>query len=483
MSRLLARSLVFISAAAVLVLEILAGRLLAPYLGLSLEVFTGIIGTILAGISVGAWVGGRAADRMNPARLVGPLLVAGGILAMVAPPIVDGLGPTMRRAGAGEILTMSALAFFAPAAVLSAVPPIVVKIRLSTLAETGAVVGSYSATGTAGAIFGTFVTGFVLISAWPTRPIVLVVGVVLVVWGAFLIARSGLRTTLGMVALPAVAAASLLAFLGGPCERETAYHCAYVTAPSADGRVLWLDTLRHSYVDLADPRNLEFRYTKVMADVVDALAPPGSLDVVFIGGGGFTLPRYFPAVRAGSTSTVLEIDGDLVDFVVTRLGLDRTDPAIRVRIGDARLLVADEPPGTVDLIVGDAFGGLAVPWHLTTEEFTRLLADRLAPHGIYVLNLIDQPPLRFARAEAATLATVFTHVAIVAPPAYLDGTTGGNYVLIGSQRPIDAESISDLAGARGSTESVIVDSEVFAFIDGARPLTDDFAPVDQMISR
>ena len=420
---------------------------------------------------------------MNPARLVGPLLVAGGILAMVAPPIVDGLGPTMRRSGAGEILTMSALAFFAPAAVLSAVPPIVVKIRLSTLAETGAVVGSYSATGTAGAIFGTFVTGFVLISAWPTRPIVLVVGVVLVVWGAFLIARSGLRTTLGMVALPAVAAASLLAFLGWAVR--TGNRLSLRLCDSAERR-RQSSVARHPAPQLRRPRRPEKPRISLYEDHGRrrrCACSPGSLDVVFIGGGGFTLPRYFPAVRAGSTSTVLEIDGDLVDFVVTRLGLDRTDPAIRVRIGDARLLVADEPPGTVDLIVGDAFGGMAVPWHLTTEEFTRLLADRLAPHGIYVLNLIDQPPLRFARAEAATLATVFTHVAIVAPPAYLDGTTGGNYVLIGSQRPIDAESISDLAGARGSTESVIVDSEVFAFIDGARPLTDDFAPVDQMISR
>ncbi|MDH3463446.1 MAG: fused MFS/spermidine synthase, partial [Acidimicrobiia bacterium] len=72
MSQTLARVLVFATSAAVLIIEILAGRLLAPYLGVSLEVFTGVIGVILAGISIGAWLGGRAADQFRPERLPGP---------------------------------------------------------------------------------------------------------------------------------------------------------------------------------------------------------------------------------------------------------------------------------------------------------------------------------------------------------------------------------------------------------------------------
>ena len=179
MPQFLARTLVFVTSAAVLILEILAGRVLAPYLGVSLEVFTGIIGVILAGISVGAWAGGRAADRGEPRRLIGPLLVAGGLTAMAAPLIVDLVGPAA-SIGPLSIVGLTLIGFFAPAAVLSAIPPIVVKIRLSSLQETGSVVGSYSAIGTAGALFGTFVTGFVLIAAFPTRPIVIVVGALLV---------------------------------------------------------------------------------------------------------------------------------------------------------------------------------------------------------------------------------------------------------------------------------------------------------------
>ncbi|MGH8915257.1 MAG: fused MFS/spermidine synthase, partial [Acidimicrobiia bacterium] len=131
MSKSLARSLVFLTSAAVLILEILAGRLLAPYLGVSLQVFTGIIGVILAGISVGAWSGGRAADRGDPRRLIGPLLIAGGLTAIASPLIVDLVGPAAAT-GPVSIVMLTAVGFFAPAAVLSAVPPVVVKIRLAS---------------------------------------------------------------------------------------------------------------------------------------------------------------------------------------------------------------------------------------------------------------------------------------------------------------------------------------------------------------
>ncbi len=288
-----------------------------------------------------------------------------------------------------------------------------------------------------------------------------------------------------MFLIPALVASGLLAVVDGPCESETAYHCAFITVDPdrATGRILWLDTLRHSYVDVADPTHLEFRYTRVMDDAVDVLAPSGPIDVLFIGGGGFTLPRYWPAVRPGSTSTVLEIDDELVDFVSAELGLEPERPALRVRTGDARLLIDEEPVAAFEVVVGDAFGGLAVPWHLTTEEFTEQIAERLTPGGIYVLNLIDHPPLRFARAETATLQAVFEHVAVAAPASYFAGPTAGNFVLIGSASPIDIEALGEAIAARGGREVVLAGRDLTEWVDGARVLTDDFAPVDQLISR
>jgi len=477
--QLLARSLVFITSAAVLILEILAGRLLAPYLGVSLEVFTGIIGVILAGISVGAWAGGRAADRGDPRRLIGPLLVAGGLTAVASPLLVDLVGPAAST-GPVSIVGLSLIGFFAPAAVLSAIPPIVVKIRLASLTETGAVVGTYSAIGTAGAIFGTFVTGFILIAAFPTRPIVIVVGVVLVALGmALWVGRSVWTVTAPVLALLLLSGLALV--FDGPCQYETSYHCADVVADTArpSGRLLILDRGHNSYVDLEDPTHLEFRYIRVMADLIDVEMPSGPLEVVSIGGGGFTLPGYLAATRPGTDHRVLEIDASLVDIGRRHLGFE--DEA-EVIVNDARRSITEVAPGSVDVVVGDAFNGLTVPWHLTTVEFVEMIGDSLASGGFYTVNVIDRPEARFARAEAATLTEVFDHVAVFAPESYFTGDRGGNYVLVGSDDPIDIDEVRSVLASRGGVEVGLTGDDLARFIDDARPLTDDFAPVDQMLT-
>ena len=468
----------FATAAAVLVLEILAGRLLAPYLGVSLEVFTGIIGVVLAGISVGAWLGGRAADRRDPVGLVGPLLVAGGLSALAAPLLVDLVGPASDSGPIG-IVTLTTVGFFLPAALLSAVSPMVVKIRLASLERTGSVVGSFSAIGTAGAIFGTFVTGFVLIAAFPTRPIVLGIGLALTLGGLGIWLGRSRWASVGVLTLATILGIALVTG-DGPCDYETTYHCAQVEIDQArpSGRLLILDRGHNSYVDLADPTHLEFRYLQAMVDVVDVETPPGPIDVVSIGGGGFTLPRYLDITRPGSLQKVLEIDSRLVDIGRADLGFE--DEAVVV-IDDARRSLKNVEPGSLDLVVGDAFSGLSVPWHLTTVEFVEEIAARLRPDGIYTVNVIDYDEATFARSAIATLDEVFEHVAVMAPPGYFDGSQGGNYVLVASNRPLDVPAIEWEIASRAGSEVVVTGDDLTRFIRGARSLVDDFAPVDQMI--
>src|SRR5688572_15571263 len=151
-----AGALVFFTSAAVLVLEILAGRLLAPYVGVTLETYTGIIGVVLAGISLGTWYGGRLADRVDPRRTLGPLLMFGGAAALFTLPAIRIFGSVLQGAGPVAVVLLSLVGFFVPAAILSAVSPTVVKLQLHDLGETGSVVGRLSALGTAGAIVGTF---------------------------------------------------------------------------------------------------------------------------------------------------------------------------------------------------------------------------------------------------------------------------------------------------------------------------------------
>jgi spermidine synthase len=157
---------------------------------------------------------------------------------------------------------------------------------------------------------------------------------------------------------------------------------------------------------------------------------------------------------------------------------------LRVRVGDARLGLATEPDDAYDLVVGDAFGGLAVPWHLTTREFVAEIQRVLRPDGLYVVNVIDYPPFGFARAEAATLRAVFSHVAVIGPQDRVEGRSGGNIVLAASDAPIPRESILEANRLRFGGDEIITDGpELETFIAGARVLTDDFAPVDQLLSQ
>jgi MFS family permease len=457
-----AAGLVFVSSGAVLVLEILGIRLLAPYVGLTLETTTTIIGTVLAGIAAGAAVGGRAADRFDERRLIALLLAAGGLLAIATVPLVRGLGSALRGGGDPAAFTVTLIALFPPAAVLSAVTPAVVRLQLRDLGTTGEVVGRLSAWATAGGLVGTFATGFVIVPLLPTDVAVLIVGGVLVTLGV------ATGATAKLAAAAVLAAAATIA-TGPPCDAETDYHCARVVEdPGRDGgRLLVLEDLPHSYVDLADPRHLEFDYTRWIGAAIDGMRA-GPLDAVFLGGGGFTLPRYVAATRPGSSSRVLEVDGDLVDLARERLGL-RTSPDLAVHVGDARVTLREEAAASADLVVGDAFGGRSVPWHLTTGEFAGDIRRVLRPGGVYAMNVIDYPPLALVRAVAATLLEAFEEVALVTHPE-----PGGNFVFLASDGALP--DVPDDA-------RVLERAEVERLAADADPLRDDDAPADQLLTR
>jgi spermidine synthase len=482
----LAYVLVAGTSAAVLVLEITSLRLIAPYVGITLETNTSVIGLALTAIAFGAWSGGAAADRVSPRSMIGPLLLVGGAVVLLVTPAIRLATAAVGPGDAAPIaLLVATVTVFVAAAVLSAVPPMVVKLVLSTLTETGSVVGRLSGVGTLGAIVATFLTGFVLVAVVPTSVILFGTGALLALGGLALVVanrRRGIPPHIG------VTAPLVLALVGGagalvvasPCQVETRYHCASVVPDPArsDGRTLVLDTLRHSYVDPSDPTYLEFAYMKAFAAAVDT-RPAGRLDVLHVGGGGMTLPRYLLATRPESTNRVVEIDPGVVEIDRTRLALP-DDERLVVQVADGRTAVQQLGTDAYDVYVGDAFGGVAVPWHLTTRE-TFLDVDRaLRPDGLVVLNVIDYRPLSFARAELATVASVFEHVALVTTAG---GLTGGNLVLIGSHAPLDRDAVAAALTAKGGGMALVPEAAMRSLL-GANPLvlTDDHAPVDQLLS-
>ncbi|MBQ1072167.1 fused MFS/spermidine synthase [Micromonospora sp. C31] len=489
----LAAFLVFFSSGAVLVLETAALRLVGPYVGVTLQVTSSVIGIALAAIAYGAWTGGWLADRRNPRALLAPALVLAGIATAVTLPVVRYAGEVLRGGAASAILLLVALAVFVPAALLAAVTPLVVKLQLADLRRTGQVVGRLSSVGTLGAVTATLVTGFVLVAALPSTVILFALatslgltGLGLGVWlrrqdRAELPGPARAKAALAVLGL---VGAGLTTVAPNPCDIETAYHCASVeTDPGRDsGRTLLLNSAQHSYVDLADPTHLEYAYTRWIGAVADVVAPKGQrLDALHLGGGGFTVPRYLTATRPGTDNVVFEIDGGLVELGERQLGV-RQGPDLRAVVGDARLLVAAEATDSRDLVVGDAFGHLVVPWHLATREMAAEVRRVTRPGGVYVQNVIDYPPLRFIRSELATVAAEFRHVALIAPAAALAGREGSNFLIVASDAPLPLEAVRARLAELPEDATVLAGADLTAFVGEALVLTDDYAPVDQLLA-
>lgn len=278
----------------------------------------------------------------------------------------------------------------------------------------------------------------------------------------------------------AVGLSALLFAIAGPCQFETPYHCGWIEvddAPSS-GRTLILDRLSNSYVDLDDPEHIQFRYLKTVVDIINTHAEAGPLTVVAVGGGGFTLPGYVSATRPGSNNIVLEIDRGLVEIGQNHLAL-RDD--VDVVIADARQSIRDIADNSVDVVVGDAFSGYSVPWHLTTVEFLTEISRVLTGQGLYAMNVIDFDNLRFVRSAAATMGKVFDNVIVFAPSAAFVNGRGGNFVLAGSDQDFDLGSIQESMETRNGVERVLDGQTLVDFIGDAHVLTDDYAPVDQML--
>jgi spermidine synthase len=209
-------------------------------------------------------------------------------------------------------------------------------------------------------------------------------------------------------------------------------------------------------VDLVDPTHLEFSYVRRIGEVLDLVRPPRQpIEVLHVGGGGFTLPRYVAATRPRSRQQVYEYDGGLVQVAREHLGL-RPIPGLKVRVGDARARLEERPDGSADVVVGDAFDGVVVPPHLATLEFAEQVRRVLKPDGVYVLNVIDCPPLRVSRAEAATLLAAFEHVVLTADRDLLRERDAGNVVFVASAVPLPEAELAR-AAARGPLPEDLLD--------------------------
>lgn len=229
---------------------------------------------------------------------------------------------------------------------------------------------------------------------------------------------------------------------------------------------LLLDGMPQSHVNLGDPAMIAFDYVRRIVDILDAVAPAGPLRVLHLGGGAFTLPRCLALLRPGSRQRVVEIDGPLVDLVLSRMPLGDED--IEITIADALAGLADAEPGGYDAVVADIFNGARVPAHVSTAEFARLAAAALDRGGCYIANIIDRAPMVFTRSQAAMLRTVFAEVAVMAEAPVLRGRRSGNVLLVAGDDGFDPHAVVRVAAADPFATRVEYGDRLTSFIRGRR---------------
>jgi predicted membrane-bound spermidine synthase len=468
------------------VLEIDAGRILAPAIGTSLYTWTSVIGVVLAGLSLGNWLGGKLADR-RPGRSTLAYLylgsaVASGLILALSRDLTSIAAPAGWSAPI-QVLWLATILFFAPSVLLGTVTPMIVKLSLSSLDETGEVVGRIQAAATLGSIVGVFLTGFVLISAFGTRAIIADLTVVLLglaiasnpPWDEELSARASraAATVASGAAVVLLAVAGLTVTYDDPCLRESNYYCIQVyTDRTGEYKQLSLDVLVNGIVSTRDPSRLVYPYERLYGQVVDAKYPRDRPVTAFaIGGGTYTFPRYLEQRHRGHT-LVAEIDPKVTDVVRSEFGL-RDSPGIQIVHKDARPVLRDRPAGErYDLILGDAFADIAIPYHLVTKEFNELVRDHLKPDGMYLVNIVDGVHYDFLRSYIKTLQKTFPQVRLLVQQGEHVSGEQTAFVVVASMQPPP------------KTPSMRSPAELERFLDARDTvtLTDDHVPVDQLLA-
>ena len=493
----------FIASFCMLVIEIVAGRILAPFVGVSLYTWTSIIGVVLAGISIGAYLGGKLADRFPEKKTLGWLLFLSGIATLSVAPVTGLVAgyhfPTTLMV---RIVIVTTIAFFIPSCVLGMISPVVVKLALRNVETAGNVVGKIYAFSTFGSIIGTFASGFFLISWMGTRHIILMVGGILVLtslcWGSLFRTK---KVAAGVILLPSLLIMGTYGFaFKPPIDAYTNYYkeSDYFTikvkeATSSDGKTplkaLVLDNLTHSYVNLKDPLHIEYKYEKIYSEVLKwRLEKNASFRSLTIGGGGYTFPRYMEVYYPNAHIEVVEIDPEITRIVYKYLGLPASTK-IRTYNEDGRWFVmnCDEK---YDLLFIDAYNDLSIPYHLTTREFAQSLRNILNADGIMLTNIIDNfQKGSFLPSTIRTLREVFgqenVHVISISPNFEKIGSSTFIVVAIKDELDIgDFESFLKKNFGSKAASAVVPDSLVEQFVKRSYSvlLEDDYAPVDNLIA-
>ena len=480
--------IVFIVGAAVMILELTGSRVLAPYLGTSIFVWTSLIGIILASLSLGYFWGGRLADMRANYRIFSLIILGGGffvgITALTKSFVFIGIENLTGDIRLGSVV--ATLVLFAPASVvLGMVSPYAVRLKIKDLKKSGRTVGSLYAISTIGSIVGTFLTGFFLISILGNTKILYLLSLILIITSFFVYFQGLNKVKFVLVIFLIVATYSSWRLdrvnrESGFIDIDTQYNRIWIynSRDEATGkliRALRIDPLTTQSAMFLESDELVFDYTKFYR-----LAKHFKGDIdnsLLIGGAGYSYPKDYLEKFTESRLDVVEIDPAMTDLAKSYFRL-KDNPRMTIYHEDARTFL-NKTTKRYDVIFGDAFSAsYSVPFQLTTREAVERLYDLLVDDGVVLVNMISSvngETGKFLRAEYRTFKTVFPQVYLFPVKNASDGELIQNILLValkGQTVPSFENDDEELSSYLKHLWKGKVEEDVDI-------LTDDHAPVDQ----
>lgn len=481
---------VFVCGAVVMILELVGSRVLAPYLGTSIIVWTSLIGIILGSLSLGYWWGGRFADRNPSSKKLAALIAIAAFfiifIALYKTPILVYFEYQVKNLYAGAVLATVCL-FAVPSVLLGMVSPYAVRLKMQDVARSGTTVGNLYAISTVGSIMGTFLAGFLLIALIGSTNILFLLAITLILASFLLFFRKDYR----------------LLVLGGVTILFGFSLADYVGAIDLQKNNIDIDTpyTRVLIRDVVDERNRPLRIlmtnpnevqSGILLNEKDTLLfdytqfyrlaehfHPSIGHALMIGGAGYTYPREFLRSYPKAELDVVEIDPQMTELAKKYFYLE-DNPRLRVFHEDGRTFL-NRNGKQYDVIYGDAFKSFhALPYHLTTQETAERVSAALAPGGVYVVNLISATSGakgKFLRAEYWTFKSIFPQVYLF-PVSDKNNPELVQNIMLVALKSAEKPSFQN----RNPELQKFLDHLLTAEPPNDLPiLTDDYAPVDNYI--
>ncbi len=474
--------IVFLVGMSIMVLELVGSRLLAPFLGTSIYVWTSLIGVILASLSLGYYFGGRLADKKPSYQTLALIIFSGAVLIFLVSrlqyPLLDFFSKNIVDLRFGSVLAGIVL-FSAPSTLLAMVSPYIVRLKMKSVAGSGKTVGNLYAISTVGSIFGTFLAGFVLISYFSNSQILLIESAILVIT-AFIAVFPVVKKVYVFLALLCLGFAFGFSGKNLPEKylvwKDTPYQTLKVLDSSFGNenvRVLRTDPFGTQGAVYKGKDDLVFDYLKYF-DIYQFFKPDAT-KALMIGAGVYAYPRHYLATNHRGIMDVVDIDPGVTEVSRNFFSLGN-HKNLNIFHEDGRIFV-NRTQTIYDVVFLDAFNSLTVPFQLTTLEFLQSVKSRLSKNGLLVTNVIaslEGKNSKFLQASLKTYQRIFSDVSIFAVEDKNKTEQIQNIILVGTNAKVE----SNLAVINPILMKYL-DSKVKVKVEPNLPvLTDNFAPVD-----